>query len=95
MRRLQELLNKRHDNEVMNPGEVDEIINLLISEDRTIPVRDEMIATDMVKRLNELCKCFNTENAHILADEILCDMLDAMDYEDIVKAYKAVPKWYA
>lgn len=30
MNRLQELLNKRHDNEVMNPGEIDELVNLLI-----------------------------------------------------------------
>jgi hypothetical protein len=33
------------------------------------------------------------EVAHIQADEILCDFLLALGYQDVVQAYRKVPKW--
>jgi len=35
------------------------------------------------------------EVAHCEADKILCELLEAFDCEDVVEAWKAVPKWYA
>lgn len=37
----------------------------------------------------------DVEAAHTEADEILCDILDMLGFEDIVEAYKAIEKWYA
>lgn len=36
-----------------------------------------------------------TEDEHIEADRILCDLLEALGFEDMVAAYRAVPKWHA
>ena len=35
------------------------------------------------------------EEAHIKADEILCEALIALGYEDIVEAWDEIPKWYS
>lgn len=35
------------------------------------------------------------ENAHIQADDILCDLLIAAGFDTIVSVYKSIPKWYA
>lgn len=37
----------------------------------------------------------DTEAAHGDADRVLCDLLISLGYQDIVTAWKAVPKWYA
>lgn len=37
----------------------------------------------------------DVEAARTEADEILCDILDMLEFEDIVEAYKAIEKWYA
>lgn len=35
------------------------------------------------------------EAAHIFADEILCELLTSLGYEDVVKEWKKVGKWYS
>jgi hypothetical protein len=35
------------------------------------------------------------ESSHIEADGLLCEMLTALGYEDIVKAFNDLGKWYA
>lgn len=37
----------------------------------------------------------DVEVAHIKADGVLCDILVALGYEDIVEAWDDVPKWYS
>lgn len=35
------------------------------------------------------------EGAHIEADEVLCDLLIELGYQDVVDAWLKVDKWYA
>ncbi len=35
------------------------------------------------------------EVAHIEADDVLCDFLNGLGYEELVILYNAVPKWHA
>lgn len=37
----------------------------------------------------------DTEAAHGDADQVLCDLLTSLGYEDVVSAWRAVNKWYA
>ena len=37
----------------------------------------------------------DTEQAHSNADSILCDLLNSLGCEDVVKAFIKVDKWYA
>jgi len=37
----------------------------------------------------------DTESRHIEADRLLCDALRALGYGAAVKAFRALPKWYA
>ncbi len=35
------------------------------------------------------------ELVHIEADELLCELLTELGYEDVVNEYKKIGKWYA
>ena len=37
----------------------------------------------------------DVESAHVDADTVLCDLLDALGYKKIVEEYNKVEKWYA
>ena len=46
----------------------------------------------------ELIECqnnFDTEAAHGIADGVLCRLLDALGYGDVVAEYDKVDKWFA
>lgn len=48
--------------------------------------------------LAELIECQNngdTESAHANADDVLCNLLDALGYGDVVAEYYRVSKWFA
>lgn len=38
---------------------------------------------------------WDTESAHVRADDLLCMLLINLGYEDVVSEYAAVDKWYA
>lgn len=38
---------------------------------------------------------YDGERAHVEADEVLCKLLTALGYDDVVKEYREIPKWYA
>jgi hypothetical protein len=48
-----------------------------------------------IARLKEQQNDGDIEAAHGNADNILCDFLRSLGYEDVVKEYLEVPKWYA
>lgn len=45
--------------------------------------------------LQQLQKFHDVEFAHSRADDILCELLAASGFEDVVKEYQKVRKWYA
>ena len=51
------------------------------------------------KELNEKylsqMKQLKDESDHDYADGILCDLLEELGYEELVKAYNSLPKWYS
>ena len=47
------------------------------------------------ERLIELQKEWDVEAAHSDADDILCDILKELGYNDIVEEFIKVEKWYA
>lgn len=40
------------------------------------------------------CK-YETEDAHILADELMCEVLEQFGYHAGVKVFKEMGKWYS
>ena len=55
-----------------------------------------MTREQAIERLNELADGLEgIEGGHIRADEVLCDLLTALGYGDVVKSWRAVEKWYA
>lgn len=49
-----------------------------------------------LKELKDICDSNegDIEMVHWEADNLLCELLEA-DYPELVKQYKALPKWYA
>lgn len=50
--------------------------------------------------LKELAECVklshgDQEAAHSLGDEILCELLSSLGYDDIVNEWNKIKKWYA
>ena len=48
-----------------------------------------------ISNLSKLTKNTNTESAHVKADDLLCDLLDLLGYNEVVSTYYSVPKWYS
>ncbi len=41
------------------------------------------------------CQDYDAERAHNDADDVLCDLLVALGYKDVVEEWVKVEKWYA
>jgi hypothetical protein len=48
-----------------------------------------------IKFLEEQKDNGDTEIAHGVADDVICELLEALGYSDVVEAYNKVDKWYA
>ncbi len=59
-----------------------------------IPTNKELHPS-YLERLKELQESGDAEYAHGEADDILCDILKDLGFEEIVEAWDKVPKWYA
>lgn len=46
-------------------------------------------------RLQEAQKDWDQENAHIEGDKALCDLLKGFGFNDVVKEFEDINKWYA
>ena len=49
----------------------------------------------LCEEMQQLANKNDIELAHIRADEILCEVLNELDYAEIVELYHDVGKWYA
>ena len=56
---------------------------------------DQMTREKAIKELALLNDAFDIESAHIEADRILCELLSALGYDEVVVEWTAVAKWYA
>lgn len=56
----------------------------------TIP----FIAAPFIKKLVEL-QTLDPETAHIRADDVLCDLLTRLGYQEVVEEYRKISKWYS
>ena len=51
---------------------------------------------DVIRRLKrQQSEDIDTEVAHQIADDIICEFLVSLGYEDVVAEYNLVGKWYA
>ena len=49
----------------------------------------------VIKQLKQLQDSGDTEASHGEADDILCDFLIHLGYDEVVEEYKKIDKWYA
>lgn len=54
-----------------------------------------MTREQAIARLRLAAESGDTEAAHADADKVLCTLLIALGYADVVAEYEGVPKWYA
>lgn len=50
---------------------------------------------EVLEQLKEYQKAKDVPLNHINADEILCDLLKALGFVNIVEEYEKIPKWYS
>lgn len=58
---------------------------------------DDEKALEILRKLHS-CRTigeYDPEEAHVKADNLLCELLMELGYESIVLSYKEVRKWYA
>jgi hypothetical protein len=53
------------------------------------------LSEEAIKKLQKEVNNEDTESAHGKADDILCELLEKIGYEDVIKKYNEVSKWYA
>jgi hypothetical protein len=54
-----------------------------------------MTREEAIEKLKECQKSGDTEAAHSEADDVLCQLLNALGYAIVVKEYEKIDKWYA
>lgn len=54
-----------------------------------------MTREDAIEKLRALLDEDDVEAAHADADTVLANLLTSLGYEDVVRAWDEVPKWYA
>lgn len=52
-------------------------------------------ADENLQKMKALEGITDLESSHWDADEILCDMLNSMGFNELVDAYNKLDKWYA
>ena len=57
--------------------------------------RIEKIRAEVIETLQQAAEWSDIENAHSTADDMLCLLLKALGYSDVVEAFDKVEKWYA
>lgn len=60
----------------------------------SLPIAKIVYYTMLLERQIELSKD-DPEDAHINADDILCDILTELGYESLVERYRLIYKWYS
>lgn len=53
------------------------------------------VLTEIASKSISLIDFNDIESAHCDADNVLCELLTALNYEQVVKKYDAIDKWYA
>lgn len=56
---------------------------------------NEQELSNYITQLRELQSSDDIETAHVLADNILCEILETLGYDGIVNEYTKIDKWYA
>lgn len=49
----------------------------------------------IAKIIDDIVETEDNETAHIILDNILCDILYDDGYHKVIAAYRRAPKWYA
>ena len=62
---------------------------------RAVKLKNTMTKEQAIEELKKAQANGDTECAHGHADDILCKLLAALGYADVVSEYEKVDKWYA
>ncbi|CAA2139623.1 hypothetical protein [Hyphomicrobium sp. ghe19] len=54
-----------------------------------------MTAEEAMAKLKQAQETGDTERAHADADDVLCELLRSLGYENVVAEWEKVDKWYA
>jgi len=54
-----------------------------------------MTKEEALELLRAYANLDNPEEAHILTDRVLCDLLVALGYEEVVNEFHKIEKWYS
>jgi len=54
-----------------------------------------MDGAEAIIKLKEQQNNDDAESAHSIADSVLCQLLKSLGFEDVVKEYYKIAKWYA
>ena len=70
---------------------------MTVAVDDQIRALEKVAATLAVSELERIAEesAGDPEAAHSEADEVLCELLKTLGYENVVKAWQSVEKWYA
>lgn len=50
---------------------------------------------EFAEKMREAARTTNTEWAHQAADDLMCELLRSLGYEEGVKVFEEMEKWYA
>ncbi len=57
--------------------------------------KDKKLENEYIEKIEQECKGFDQESDHVYADNLLCELLKELGFNNLVKRYEEIPKWYA
>lgn len=54
-----------------------------------------MTKIEAIEKMKDEQNNSDTEAAHCIADDILCEFLISLGHQDLVDEYERVPRWYS
>jgi len=58
-------------------------------------MNDQEIASEYLKFVDQMSKLEGGEEDHMIADSILCQFLEILGYEEIVRMFRMIDRWYS
>jgi hypothetical protein len=79
----------------MTGKEAIKILRAIASGEHYSHYTEETHGKAVVYTVDGYAKYYDAEDQHSNADDVLCELLKSIGYDDVVKAWQDVPKWYA
>ncbi len=88
-------VRERYMSEEIGLSNYQKINSLAEKPAQTVTGHSVISPTEFLEEMRSLSYEYDTEHEHLLADELMCKILESLGYAEGVKVFREMTKWYA